>query len=103
MTSKYDTCITTYAEPTLKQLVLLRVTQWYEVGLHLDLDETDLATIECNNPKDLKACVRQIFTMWLHNSVTKPNYKVLLDALVAAEDQRAIYELCQTFSKQCNT
>ena len=80
-------------EPSLADLLLLRVVEWYEVGLYLGLDETELKIIQHDNPRDLKACVRKMFALWLQND-ENPSYMQLLHALVAAEDKGAIQELC---------
>lgn len=72
--------------------------EWYEVGLYLGLDETELRVVEHDNPRDLKACVRNMFKLWLQND-PKPTYIQLLNALVAAEDHAAIKELCQNHGK----
>ena len=75
------------------------MTQWYEIGLHLGLDETDLSIIEHDNPKDMKACIRKMFSQWLQND-PQPSYKHLLDALVAAGDQKAVHEFCQKYGNK---
>ena len=79
--------------PTLANLLLLKVIGWYEVGLYLGLDETELKIIEHDNPRDLKTCVRKMFALWLQND-QDPSYMQLLNALVAANDEVAIQVLC---------
>ena len=88
-----------FTDPTLKELVLLKVsTQWFDIGLQLGLEESELMTIEYNNPRDLKACVRNMFSHWLR-STKDPSYQVVLEALIAAGDENAAQELCHKFGK----
>ena len=79
--------------------MLLKVsTQWFDIGLQLGLEESELNTIEYNNPRDLKACVRNMFSQWLR-STKEPSYQVVLEALIAAGDESAAQELCHKFGK----
>ena len=88
-----------FTDPTLKELVLLKVsTQWFDIGLQFGLEESELMTIEYNNPRDLKACVRNMFSHWLR-STEDPSYQVVLEALIAAGDENASQELCHKFGK----
>ena len=83
----------------MRELVLLKVSmQWFDIGLQLGLDESELMAIEYNNPRDLKACVRNMFSQWLR-STKEPSYQVVLEALIAAGDESAAQELCHKFGK----
>ena len=82
------------AQPTLRELVQLRVMRWYEVGLLLDIDEGNLDIIEHDHHRDLKACRRKMFSLWLRNS-KNATYEALLEALRSADEIKAAEELCQ--------
>ena len=82
------------AQPTLRELVQLRVMRWYEVGLLLDIDEGSLDIIEHDHHRDLKACHRKMFSLWLRNS-KNATYEALLEALLGADETKVAEELCK--------
>ena len=57
-----DTFLSGTQEPQMKDLILIKVTEWYELGLQLGVDD---AEIEKNNRGDLRACRRSMFRAWL--------------------------------------
>ena len=66
----------------MKALVLIKVTDWYELGLQLGVEDTKLEEIEMDNRGDLKACRRNMFRAWL-KVTPSPSYKQLAEALMA--------------------
>ena len=40
-------------------------TEWYDLGLELNLSESTLQTIKKDNPTDVKACFREMLSEWL--------------------------------------
>lgn len=66
--------------PTIVQLNSLEVLDWFSLGLKLGLSEYELKTIECDYPKDSKACKRTMFGKWLEVDI-KASYKKLIFAL----------------------
>ena len=52
-------------KPELKDLVLVKTTKWYNLGLQLGIEDTELDVIEENSPKDIDACKRKMFKAWL--------------------------------------
>ena len=67
-------------KPQLKDLVLVRTTKWYNLGLQLGIEDTELDVIEENNPKDIDACKRKMFKIWLRITPS-PSYQQLVEAL----------------------
>jgi len=43
-------------EPTLKELVTVKMKSWYNLGLQLDIQDNDLQTIKNDNPQDQEGC-----------------------------------------------
>ena len=84
--------------PVLKNLILLKVIQWFNVGLLLDLETYQLKTIQKDCGSDLKACCREMFDLWLQ-SEQNPNYQHLLEVLSEAEERDAARQLQQWFGK----
>ena len=67
-------------KPQLKDLVLVQTTKWYNLGLQLGIEVTELDVIEENNPKDIDACKRKMFKTWL-KITPNPSYQQLVEAL----------------------
>ena len=86
------------AKPKLKDLIHLEVTtDWYSLGLELDLTEDALDTIE-KDGIDSKTCKRKMFSKWL--SINKDaNYTSLVDALVKLDKKAVAEYVSQKFCK----
>ena len=81
----------------LKDLALVRVTEWYDLGLQLNVDDAELEAIEKDNPGDTKACKRKMFKAWL--KTTNPTYEELIDALVVIGEHREADRLSKQYGK----
>ena len=84
--------------PQMKDLVLIKVTEWYELGLQLGVDDAELEVIEKNNRGDLKACRRSMFRAWLRITPS-PSYQQLVEALTAVGEAKEADLLCKKYSK----
>ena len=62
-----DTFLSGTQGPQMKDLVLIKVTEWYELGLQLGVDDAELEEIEKNNRGDLRSCRRKMFRVWAQN------------------------------------
>ena len=62
-----DTFLSGIQGPQMKDLILIKVTEWYELGLQLGVDDAELEEIEKNNRGDLRACRRNMFRAWAQN------------------------------------
>ena len=82
----------------MKDLVLIKVTEWYELGLQLGVEDTELEVIEKNNLGDLKACRRNMFRAWLRIT-PNPSYLQLVEALMAVGEGKEADLLCKKYSK----
>ena len=82
----------------MKDLVLIKVTEWYELGLQLGVDDAELEEIEKNNRGDLRACRRNMFRAWLRISPS-PSYQQLVEALVTVGEVREAEYLCEKYGK----
>ena len=87
-------------EPQMKDLVLIKVTEWYELGLQLGVKDAELEEIEKNNRGDLKACRRNMFRAWLRIT-PNPSYQQLAEALVAVGEAKEADLLRKKYSKSC--
>ena len=56
-------------------------TEWYDLGLELNLSESTLQTIKKENPTDVKACFREMLSEWLKMIDPLPSWEGLLEAL----------------------
>ena len=84
--------------PKLKDLVLVQTKEWYDIGLQLGVEDTDLDVIQSNNPQNLRACRREMFKAWLKMTPT-PTYQQLVDALMAVGEIREADTLRKKFGK----
>ena len=85
-------------EPQMKDLVLIKVTEWYELGLQLGVKDAELEGIEKDNQRDLKSCRRNMFRAWLRIT-PNPSYQQLAEALMAVGEEREADLLCKKYSK----
>ena len=84
--------------PQMKDLVLIKVTEWYELGLQLGVDDAELEEIEKNNRGDLRACRRSMFRAWLRITPS-PSYQQLVEALMAVGEAKEADLVCMKYSK----
>ena len=85
-------------KPQLKDLVLVRTTKWYNLGLQLGIEDTELDVIEENNPKDIDACKRKMFKTWLRITPS-PSYQQLVEALQEVGEITEAGRLCKKYGK----
>ena len=84
-------------KPKLKDLIRLEISNWYSVGLQLDLDDEDLDGIEQTNP-DLNTRKRKMFSLWLRLE-ERPSYHTLARALFLADENNAANGICTTYGE----
>ena len=87
-------------EPVLKELVTVKVNDWYNLGLQLDIDDDDLQTIKRDNPRDENGCKRDMFRTWLR-ICPQASYRQLVQALVALGDVSEADRLCKKHGEPC--
>ena len=87
-----------FPEPQLKDVVLIRVNSWYDLGLQLDLEDSRLEAIKSTNHGNTEECRRDMFRTWLR-SQTDPSYQQLVRALVAIGEQKEAKHLCEKYGK----
>ena len=87
--------------PQVKDLVLIKVTEWYELGLQLGVDDAELEEIEKNNRRHLRACRRSMFRPWLRITPS-PSYQQLVEALTTVGEGKEADLLCKKYSRPLN-
>ena len=87
-----------YSVPHLKDLVLVRAVEWYDLGLQLGVENTELKVIQQNNPGDLRPCRREMFEAWLRIT-PNPSYQWLVEALLAVGETNEADRLCKKYGK----
>jgi len=80
------------------ELVKVKVTSWYNLGLELCIEDTELESIRCNNPQDQDGCKRDMFRKWLKN-FPEASYKHLIQALVELGEKSEADHLCKKYSE----
>ena len=88
-------------EPTLKELVTVKVKSWYRLGLELDIADYDLQIIKMNHPQDQEGCKRDMFRTWLR-ICPQASYRKLVQALVEVGDVREADRLRKKHGESCH-
>ena len=79
--------------PTLRDLCLLPVPNWYLLGLQLGVSEDELDMIEINYPRDNDLCKVKMFGAWLRVD-TSATYGKLARALVTVGKRNIAEAMC---------
>ena len=79
--------------PTLRDLSLLPVPNWYLLGLQLGVGGDNLDMIERNYPRDNDLCKVKMFGAWLRMD-TSATYRKLARALVTVGKRNIAEPLC---------
>ena len=88
----------TNLEPDLGELIThVRTTQWYRLGLQLDVADFDLQNIELNE-KQNEDGLKAMFQKWLKNCIN-PSWKDVTTALQAIGERNLGTKLEQRFCK----
>ena len=85
-----------YSGPQLKDLVLVRAVEWYDLGLQLGVENAELKVIQKNNPGDLRVCRREMFEAWLRIT-PNPSYQQLVEALLEVGEIDEADCLCKKY------
>ena len=95
----YVFLVGTVPKPTLKELLKVKVENWYNLGLVLDIDDNDLHKIESNRPQDQDGCMRDMFRAWLRMN-PQASYSQLVQSLVELGDLTEADRLCRKYGEQ---
>ena len=76
----------------------LQVTDWYSLGLTLELDSYDLDTIEENYRADKRKQTQNMFQLWLKKQ-PDASYEQLIKALHEVGDKSIANFLCKKYGK----
>ena len=79
--------------PTLRDLSLLPLPNWYLLGLQLGVSGDELDMIERNYPRDNDLCKVKMFGAWLRMD-TSASYRKLARALVTLGKRNIAKTLC---------
>ena len=79
--------------PTLRDLCLLPVPNWYLLGLQLGVSGDELDVIERNYPRDNHMCKAKMFAAWLRVDISA-TYERLARALVTVGKRNIAEAIC---------
>ena len=79
--------------PSLRDLSLLPVPNWYLLGLQLGVSADELDVIERNYPRDNHMCKLKMFGTWLRMD-TSATYERLARALVTVGKRNVAEAMC---------
>jgi len=79
--------------PTLRDLSLLPVPNWFLLGLQLGVSGDELDMIERNYPRDNDVCKVKMFGAWLRMD-TSATYRKLARALVTLGKRNTAEAMC---------
>ena len=66
---------------TVKKAVWSARTKWKDIGLELDISQTDLDAIEAVHRSDIGRCFIEMLTLWLKQVDPPPTWTALVAAL----------------------
>jgi len=80
---------------------MLKISDWNDVGLQLNLDEHDLHMIRKSH-SEFSTRKREMFALWLRSDPS-PSYQTLARALFRAHENMIATEICTKYGKvfQC--
>ena len=55
--------------------------KWFNIGIHLDLQKSDLDVIKANNNNDVEGCFNDMIEMWLKQAFPEPSWAAIIAAL----------------------
>ena len=84
-----------FSEPELKDLALLDIRDWRNLGLQLSLPDGELQHIRRNNPGDEKSCITDMFSLWLRMASPRATYEQLVEALLRMGENSTVEHICQ--------
>ena len=85
-------------QPRLKDSVTIKVIEWYDLGLQLDINDYELDLIQKDHRGDVRACRREMFRTWLKSFPTA-TYQQLVQALLAIGENREACRICKRYGK----
>ena len=88
--------------PTLRDLSLLPVPNWYLLGLQLGISGEELDMIERNYPRDNDFCKVKMFGAWLRMD-TSATYRKLARALVILGKRNIAEAMCTARGTEVTT
>ena len=88
--------------PTLRDLSLLYVPNWYLLGLQLGVSGDELDMIERNYPRDNDLCKVKMFGAWLRVD-TSATYGKLARALVTVGKRNIAEAMCTAQGMEVTT
>jgi len=88
------------SQPIMRELNKVKVTNWYNLGLELYVEDAELETIRQNNPRDQDNCKREMFRKWL-SICPQASYRQLAHALVSVGDVSEADRLCKNHGEEC--
>ena len=81
----------------MQDLDLITVSDWYGVGLQLELEDQDLEDIE-RDCSDNRRCRRKMYKLWLKTS-PNPTYAQLARALALSREETLAQKICQKYGE----
>ena len=88
--------------PTLRDLSLLPVPNWYLLGLQLRISGDELDVIERNYPRDNHMCKVKMFGTWLRMD-TSATYEKLARALFTVGKRKIAEAMCTARGRKATT
>ena len=87
--------------PSLKDLLKelkLVASKWKNIGVMLDIDSGILDNIDADNPKNCENCLREMFKVWLKQSVNPaPSWQGMVEALDTLGEPKLARELKERY------
>ena len=86
-------------EPKLKDLVLLKINDWYSLGLQLDIEDSKLDEIQKESNNNISLAKRMMFQHWLQNDTDANKHEKLKNAIELVESPKVAKEMVSKLMK----
>ena len=71
--------------------------RWEDIGLYLDLKPGELEIIKKDNPRDSKACLREMLKLWMKQVEPGPSWSAIITAIKSCGYHSLARKLKQTY------
>ena len=90
-TRKYDS--TPELKLLLRELYTTVADKWEDIGIMLDIDEAELATLKKLHPTTPQSSLREMLKIWLKQICPPPSWSAIVEALESLGDKELAHRI----------
>ena len=74
-------------------------SDWKNIGIILELEHSELNTIQADYPNQSRNCLREMLNIWLKQSHPEPTWQAIAEAVDLLDDKQKAKEIRDFFLK----